>query len=83
MDFVKKEWKAIALIICLIVGIVYLKFINDQLDALKIQNAKIISTFDSVESVTISTNSSMNEMSKQVDSINSNVSFIVKKVRRR
>ncbi len=83
MDFVKKEWKAIALIICLIGGIVYLKFINDQLDALKIQNAKIISTFDSVESVAISTNSGMNEMSKQVDSIHSNVSYIVKKVRRR
>jgi len=83
MDFVKKEWKAIALIICLIGGIVYLKLINGQLDALKHQNAKIISTFDSIESVTITTDAGLNEMSKQVDKIDSNVSFIVKKVKRR
>ena len=82
-SFFKKEWKAIVLVICLIVGIVYLNAINGRLSAIEHQNTKIISTFDSLESVAITTDSGIHEMSKVVDKIESNVSFIVKKVRRR
>ena len=56
---------------------------NNQVLNLKAQNAKISSTLDSVESVSISTDSGVVQMSKNVDAINANVSFIVQKVRRR
>jgi hypothetical protein len=81
--FMKKEWKVVLLIICLIAGIAYLSAINGRLSALERQNSKIISTFDSIESVAITTDAGMNEMSKVVDKIESEVSYIVKKVRRR
>ena len=66
-SFLKKEWKVLLLIICLIVGIVYLNGISNRLKALEHQNSKIISTFDSIESVAINTDGSLNAMSKQVD----------------
>jgi hypothetical protein len=81
--FLKKEWKALVLVVCLVVGIIYLKTINGRLIVVENQNQKIISTFDSIESVAITTDAGLNEMSKQVDKIESNVEFIVKKVRRR
>ncbi|MGD8834833.1 MAG: hypothetical protein PVJ84_09890 [Desulfobacteraceae bacterium] len=83
MDFVKKEWKTIGFMICLIGIIVYLFGINSQLRDLQSQNTKIISTFGSIESVTISSDSSLGEIIKKVDKIENNVSYIVKKVRRR
>ncbi len=82
-SFLKKEWKVLLLIICLIVGIVYLNGISNRLTALEHQNSKIISTFDSIESVAINTDGSLNAVSKQVDKIDSNIAFIVKKIRRR
>ena len=69
--------------ICLIGVIVYLLGINSQLKDLQSQNEKIISTFDSIESVAISSDASLHEMAKKVDKIENNVSYIVKKVRRR
>ncbi len=83
MDFVKKEWKAIVITLCLICIVVYLSQIKSQLNALKIQNAKLISTIDSVESVTLSTDASINEMGKKVDGIDAGISFAVQKLRRR
>ena len=81
--FVKKEWKALALIICLVGGIVSLTVVSCQLSAIEDQNAKIISTFDSIESVTLGTDAGLNELTKRVDKMESNVAYIVKKVRRR
>jgi hypothetical protein len=83
MDFLKKEWKTIGFMICLIGVIIYLFGVNSQLKQLYQQNTKIISTFDSIESVAISTDAGLHEMTKQVDKIENNVSYIVKKVRRR
>lgn len=83
MDFFKKEWKTIGFMICLIGVIVYLVGVNSQLKQLQQQNTKIISTFDSIESVAISTDAGLNDMTKKVDKIGNNVSYIVKKVRRR
>ena len=83
MDFMKKEWKAIVVTICLLGIVVYLSRVNGQLDVLKSQNAKLISTIDSIESVTISTDSGVHDMSKKVDGINTNLSFVVHKLRRR
>ena len=83
MDFAKKEWKTIVVVVCLIGIVVYLSKINDQLNTLKTQNAKLISTIDSVESVSISTDAAVNDMSKKIDGMDANVSFIVQKLRRR
>ena len=83
MDFVKKEWKAIILVLCLIAIVVYLFQINGQLNTLKTQNAKLISTIDSIESVSISTDAGVHDMSKKVDGIEANMSYVVQKMRRR
>ena len=83
MDFVKKEWKAIALIICLIGIVVYLSRVNGQLDAMKEQNAKLISTIDSIEGVSISTDAGVHEMGKKIETIDTNMNFVVLKLKRR
>ena len=83
MDFLKKEWKAILFILWLIGITVYLFQMNDQIGQIKKVNTKMMSTMDSVESVTISTDSNIQEMNKKTDEINANVSFIVQKVRRK
>lgn len=83
MDFLKKQWTNLVILVCLMGIIIYLVMVNAQIKALQHQNAKIISTFDSIESVTISTDSGINEMAKQIDKIENNVTYIVKKVRRR
>ncbi len=83
MDFIKKEWKTICFMIFMIAIIVYLYSLNSQLKDLQSQNSKIISTFDSIESVAIGTDADIHEMTKKVDKIENNVAYIVKKVRRR
>ena len=83
MDFLKKEWKTIAMVVCLIGIVVYLSQINDQLNTLKTQNAKLISTIDSIESISISTDAAVNDMGKKIDGIDANMSYAVQKLRRR
>lgn len=83
MEAVKKEWKTILFILWSIVVTFFLFHLNGQLVDLKAQGAKISSTLDSVESVSISTDASVAQMSKNVDTIDANVAFIVQKVRRR
>ena len=83
MDFLKKEWKTIAVVVCLIGIVVYLSQINDQLNTLKTQNAKLISTIDSIESISISTDAAVNDIGKKIDGIDVNMSFAVQKLRRR
>ena len=83
MEFLKKKWISLVNLLCLIGIIIYLVVVSSQIAALQHQNAKIISTFDSIESVTISTDSGLNAISKQVDKIENNITYIVKKVRRR
>jgi hypothetical protein len=83
MDFVKKEWKAIVVVACLVGIVVYMSKINNQLNTLKIQNAKLISTIDSIESVSIGTDGGVNDISKKIDGIDANVSYVVQKLRRR
>jgi len=83
MDFLKKEWKTIAVVVCLIGIVVYLSQINDQLNTLKTQNAKLISTIDSIESISISTDAAVNDMGKKIDGIDANMSYAVQKLRRR
>jgi len=83
MDFLKKKWISLVNLLCLIGIIIYLVLLSSQIVALEQQNEKIMSTFGSIESVAISTDSGVNAMSKQINKIENNVTYIVKKVRRR
>ncbi len=83
MAFLKKEWKTVVIVLVLIWMTVFLFLMNAKLKDLTRQNAKLISTIDSIESVVINSDASMIEMSKKVDRIDANIEFIVKKVRRR
>jgi hypothetical protein len=83
MDFLKKEWLSLVQLICLIVIIICLVVVTLKLTDLQQQNAKIMSTFGSIESVTISTDSGLNAMTQKIDKIDNNVTHLIKKVRRR
>ena len=83
MDFIKKQWLSLVQLICLIVIIICLVVVSLKLTNLQQQNAKIMSTFGSIESVTISTESGLNGMTQKIDKIDNNVTYLIKKVRRR
>lgn len=83
MVFLKKEWRALLIGLWLIIISYLLIALNGQLSDLKRQNLQVLSTLDSVESVVISTDASIADMGKKIDGINSNVEFVVSKVRRR
>jgi hypothetical protein len=83
MDFIKKEWLSLVQLICLIVIIICLVMVSLKVTDLQQQNAKILSTFGSIESVTISTETGLNGMTQKIDKIDNNVTFLIKKVRRR
>lgn len=83
MVFLKREWKAIVVTFWL-VAITFLLFsINGRLGQLQERNAKIASTLDSVESISLGTDSAIVQTSKKVDDIHSNTAYIVEKIRRR
>jgi uncharacterized membrane protein YiaA len=83
MEFFKKEWKTVLFILWLVGITVFLVHLNNQLTTLNYKNTKMASTIDSIESVVISTDASVVDSSEKIETIGSNVSFIVQKVRRR
>lgn len=83
MGILKKEWKTILFILWLVGITAFLFYINGQLGHMQDHNAKTASTIDSIESVVISTNAGVADSSKRIEAIESNVAFIVQKVRRR
>lgn len=83
MEFIKKEWKTLLIILWLIVITYFMIAMNGQLANVNRQGDKILSTLDSVESVAISTDANIADMGKKIDGIDSNVNFVVSKVRRR
>ena len=83
MEFLKKEWRTLVFALWLVVITAFLIVINGQLAEIQHTGAKVASTLDSVESVSLSTDAGVHGMSQKVDGIDSNVQFIVSKVRRR
>ncbi len=83
MSFLKKEWKAITVVIWLIIITIYLSKINGQLEAIHAQNEKTISTIDSIESVAISTDAALIDFSKEIKSVDAKLLAIAKRLRRR
>jgi hypothetical protein len=83
MGFLKKEWKAIIVVIWLMVIAVYLAKINGRLEAIRAQNEKTISTIDSIESVAISTDAALIDFTKNIKSVDAKLLSIAKRLRRR
>lgn len=83
MSFLKKEWKAIVMVIWLIVIAIYLSKINGHLEAIHAQNVKTISTIDSIESVAISTDAALIDFTKNIKSVDAKLMAIAKRLRRR
>lgn len=83
MPFLKKEWKMVLILLWLVVITFFLYRINDHVERLDAQNSKIASTLDAVESVVLSTDSTVAQLGKRVGVTESNVDFIVQKIRRR
>jgi hypothetical protein len=83
MPFLKKEWRAIAITLWLVLITVFVVRISGQLGRLETKNAKMASTLDSVESVAISTDSGVAQMAKKVGEMDANVNFVVEKIRRK
>ena len=83
MSFLKKEWKAIVMVIWLIVIAFYVSKINDRLEAIQAQNEKTISTIDSIESVAISTDAALIDFTKNIKSVDAKLLAIAKRLRRR
>lgn len=83
MGFLKKEWKTVLFILWLFGITIFFIHLNGQLNQLEQRSIKIASTIDSIESVVISTDASVADSAKKIENIESNVSFIVQKVRRR
>lgn len=79
----KKEWKTILLTVWLLVLTVLLVGISRQLANMQATDAKLASTLDSVESVVLSTDAGVVQVNQKTGSIESNVDFIVERIRRR
>lgn len=83
MQMLKKEWKTILFIVWLAGITIFLIYMNSQLIQVKHKNLKMASTIDSIESVVISTDANVSDSAKKIGTVESNVAFIVQKVRRR
>jgi hypothetical protein len=83
MSFLKKEWKAVFMVIWLIVIAIYLSKINGHLEAIHAQNEKTISTIDSIESVAISTDAALVDFTKNIKSVDAKLLAIAKRLKRR
>jgi hypothetical protein len=83
MQFLKNEWKTVLPMLWLIIISVFLLRISSQLNEMHIRHAKVASTIDSVESIVLSTDSGVVQVSKKVGEMESNVDFMVERMRRR
>jgi hypothetical protein len=83
MQLLKKEWRTVLIATWLLIVTVFLVRIESQLGRVDQQSAKTASTLDSVESVTIGTDAVIVQLGKKVDEMDSNVNYIVQRVRRR
>ncbi len=83
MAFLKKEWKTVLVSTWLVFITIFLFVISSRIERLQAASDKISATLGSVESVVITTDSGVSGMSRKVEDIDSNVGFIVQKVRRR
>jgi hypothetical protein len=83
MQFIKKEWKTVLPMLWLVIISVFLLRISSQLNEMHIRHAKVASTLDSVESIVLSTDSGVVQVSKKVGEMETNVDFMVERMRRR
>jgi cell division protein FtsB len=83
MSFLKREWKMVLIMVWLVFVSIFLFKISGQIERLDQQNARLTSTLDSVESIVLTTDTGVAQVGKKVGNMESNVDFIVQKVRRK
>lgn len=83
MDKLKKEWASIVIIVWLVGVTLFLFNMRDKIDQLQVKSDKIADTLETAEGVIIGVDSGVQESNKKIEKIESQVNYIVKKVRRR
>jgi hypothetical protein len=83
MSFLKREWKMVLIMVWLVLVSAFLFKISGQIERLDQQNVRLTSTLDSVESIVLTTDSGVAQVGKKLGNMESNVDFIVQKVRRK
>lgn len=83
MDLLKKEWKAILIGIWLVIVTLCIIRMGSQLTRLNETTVRVASTLDSVESIVISTDRNVIQMTKKVGDVDSNTNYIVQRLKRR
>lgn len=83
MDLFKKEWKAILIGIWLVIVTLCIIRMGSQLNRLNETTDRVASTLDSVESIAISTDGNVIQMSKKVGAVESNTSYLVQRLKKR
>lgn len=83
MNLLKKEWKAILIGIWLVIITLCIFRTGSQLNRLNETTARVKSTLDSVESIAISTDGNVIQMSKKVGTVESNTNYLVQRLKRR
>jgi hypothetical protein len=79
----KKEWKNYVMAIWMLGVTGFLYHLNEQILVIKQTSMKLSSDADSIESISISTDSNVAEVKKQVEDISTKVTVIHKRVMRR
>lgn len=83
MDILKKEWKSIVMAIWLVGITLFLFKLDGKLDQLQLQTAKLAENLEVAEGVIISVDSGVVEANKKIKSLQSQVDYVAKRVRRR
>lgn len=83
LEEIKKEWKVYLLIFGMIWISVLLFQLNTKIANLEVATTELNSTLDSVEGIIISTDGNIARVEKKIGVIESNVAYIVRKVRRK
>jgi len=83
LEEIKKDWKVYLLILGMICILVLLFQLNTKITDLQTETAKLNSTLDSVEGIIISTDGNIVRMEKKIGVLESNIAYIVRKVRRK
>ena len=83
MDMLKREWKVIGIVLWLIIITLLLFSLSGKINRIQAQNDKIADVLDTVEGVVIGADSGAQEVLKRMEGVESQINYIVKKVRRR
>lgn len=83
MYMLKKEWKSIVIALWLVIITLFLFSLGGKLNRLQAQTDKIADTLETAEGVILGADTGIQDMLKRMEDVQSQINYIVKKVRRR